>query len=146
VHVGLIKFVCVGVGVNHNELRLRVEESSGQSLYLGALFLHFHIGEELIGRVSEPHGLDITGDYVGGLILGSQDGVRDGGVEGVRVAKLEHTEQLGVLHNIRHTILSLNDSMYVLRHSRVSLRFSPRQASSSIANTTTCRFIAYIMI
>ena len=65
----------------------------------------------MVGGVSEPHGLDISGYDVGRLVAGGEVEVLDGSVEGVGVGFGEHGEQFLVLSGCGSTILFLKVSM-----------------------------------
>ena len=54
----------VGVGVEHDELGLGIEQSPSKLPYVRACMFHKYVGQKLVGTVPQPHRLDVSRYYV----------------------------------------------------------------------------------
>ena len=138
-------FKSIGIGIYHNEFSLSVDKSSGQGWDIRTILWHSDVGNKLVGRISEPHSLNITSNDVGGLVTLVKVVVLNGGAHCIREGLNEDVKIFIALNLAQSTILSLNDWRYLSMHwmvSLISLCWSDNMAVSR-ARITIRYFINY---
>lgn len=88
---------------------MSVDESSGEGRDIRAIFWHSDVGDKLVGRISEPHGLNIPSNYVGGLVALADVVVLNSGAHCIREGLYKDVKIFAVLNPTQSTILFLND-------------------------------------